>query len=144
MPLRPVITRLPVDLVARYRAVDRDVVGSAIVDTPSHLAALTEDIRARGIVVPLRLGFNDEFGILDGNHRIAVALRLGLSDVPVALIREPTDPQTGSRADDGAEGSCDHRKSAGAGRRRAPSGTRSPFELRPVRNPPNIFLGSYR
>jgi ParB-like chromosome segregation protein Spo0J len=73
--------------------VDREQVGSALVDTPSHLAALTEDIRRRSIQVPLRLGFNPDFGVLDGNHRIAVALRLGFDDVPVALIREPIRPR---------------------------------------------------
>ena len=86
-------TRLPTSLVVRYRAVDREIVGSAIVDTPSHLAALTEDIRMRGISVPLRLGFNPDFAVLDGNHRIAVALRLGLETVPVTLVREPTAPR---------------------------------------------------
>src|SRR5262245_37311948 len=86
-------TRLPASLVARYRAVDREVIGSALIDTPSHLAALTEDIRMRGICVPLRLGFNSDFAVLDGNHRIAVALRLGLADVPVTLVREPTTPR---------------------------------------------------
>jgi ParB-like chromosome segregation protein Spo0J len=91
--MRPVVTRLPTALVARYRAVDREVVGSLLVDTPSHLAALTEDIRVRGILVPLRLGFNVSFGVLDGNHRIAAALRLGLDDVPVMLVRELTEPR---------------------------------------------------
>lgn len=80
---------LPTALVARYRAVDREIVGSALVDTPSHLDALTVDIRKRGILTPLRLGFNEEFGTLDGNHRIAVAIRLGLESVPVILLREP-------------------------------------------------------
>jgi ParB-like chromosome segregation protein Spo0J len=79
------VVRLPTELVVRYRAVDRELVGSPVVDTPSHLNALTESIRARGIRVPLRLGFNARFGALDGNHRIAVALRLGLVDVPVEL-----------------------------------------------------------
>jgi hypothetical protein len=41
----------------------------------------------------LRLGFNEAFGTLDGNHRIAVAIRLGLESVPVTLIREPLIPR---------------------------------------------------
>jgi hypothetical protein len=92
VPAQSVLTTLPTSLVARYRAVDREVVGSAIVETPSHLAALTEEIRRRGIAVPLRLGFNSDFGILDGNHRIAVAIRLGLDEVPVELVRESHQP----------------------------------------------------
>lgn len=87
----PVVVRLPTDLVARYRAVDREQVGSALVDTPTHLDALTESIRAHGIRIPLRLGFNTSYGFLDGNHRIAAALRLGLGDVPVELVRVDSD-----------------------------------------------------
>jgi hypothetical protein len=54
------------------------------------LEALTEDVRRRGILVPLEFSFNDDFGALDGNHRIAVAIRLGLAEVPVELIEKPT------------------------------------------------------
>ena len=89
----PRIVTLPTALVARYQAVDREVVGSALVDTPRHLDALTEDIRRRGIQVPLRLVYNELFGILDGNHRIAVAICLGLLEVPVELVSAPRDPR---------------------------------------------------
>lgn len=82
---------LPTALLTRYRAVDREVVGSAIVDTPAHLDALTESIRANGILVPLRLSFNDRVGFLDGNHRLAAALRLGLTEVPVEPVRVPPE-----------------------------------------------------
>jgi len=88
-----VTASLPSALVARYRAVDRELVGSALVDTASHLDYLAEDIRVRGIVVPLELGFNEQFATLDGNHRIAVALRLGIEQVPVALRRCPAEPR---------------------------------------------------
>ena len=91
----PRIVTLPTALVARYRAVDREVIGSALVDTPRHLDALTEDIGRRGIQVPLRLEFNELFGTLDGNHRIAVAIRLGLLEVPVELVSAPRDPRPG-------------------------------------------------
>jgi hypothetical protein len=85
-----VVVRLPTELVARYRAVDREVIfaPSAVVDTPAHLDRLSESIAADGIRVPLRMGFNSSYGYLDGNHRIAVALRLRLPDVPVELVRE--------------------------------------------------------
>lgn len=84
---------LPTALVVRYRAVDRERVGSALVDTPRYLEALTSDIEEHGILTPLSLGFNEEFGTLDGNHRIAVALRLGLGSVPVALFAEALSPR---------------------------------------------------
>ena len=85
-----VVARLPTDLVARYRAVDREVIFAppAVVDTPAHLDRLSESIAADGIRVALRMGFNSSYGYLDGNHRIAVALRLRLPDVPVELVRE--------------------------------------------------------
>ncbi|WP_148639620.1 hypothetical protein [Brachybacterium paraconglomeratum] len=74
---------------------DREVVGSALVDTPAHLDRLASDIGQRGILVPLDLGFNQVFATLDGNHRIAVALRLGLDHVPVALHQLPEHPRPG-------------------------------------------------
>lgn len=77
--MRSAAVQLSTDLVARYRAVDREVVGSALVDTAAHLDRLTSDIGQRGILVPLDLRFNQSFATLDGNHRIAVALRLGLA-----------------------------------------------------------------
>ena len=85
-----VIARLPTDLVGRYRAVDREAIPapSAVVDTAAHLDRLSESIAADGIRVPLRMGFNSSYGYLDGNDRIAVALRLRLPGVPVELARE--------------------------------------------------------
>ncbi len=90
---------LPTELVARCRAVDREQVGSALVDTPAHLDRLTADIRREGIKVPLTLGYNDHFATLDGNHRIAVALRLGLPKVPVTLSVLPDEPRPGHAQD---------------------------------------------
>jgi hypothetical protein len=86
---------LPTTLVLRYRAVDRELVGAPahVVDTPEHLDWLTGDIRERGIATPLDLAFNDRFATLDGNHRIAVALRLGLAEVPVTLRELPIEPR---------------------------------------------------
>ncbi|WP_143467265.1 hypothetical protein [Lentzea kentuckyensis] len=92
-----VVVRLHADLVARYRAVDREVVPAPahVVDTPTHLDRLTESIAVNGIRVPLRMGFNAHYGYLDGNHRIAVALRLHLLEVPVELVEEPPDTPRG-------------------------------------------------
>lgn len=93
--MRNAAAQLPTVLVARYRAVDRDVVGSALVDTPAHLDRLASDIGQRGILAPIDLRFNQVFAALDGNHRIAVALRLGLDYVPVALHQLPEHPRPG-------------------------------------------------
>ena len=92
-----VVVWLRTELVARYRAVDREVIPapSEVVDTPAHLDRLAESIAKYGIRVPLRMGFNNRYGYLDGNHRIAVALRLGLSEVPVELIEEASDAPRG-------------------------------------------------
>lgn len=87
------VVLLPTCLVSRYRAVDREVVGSALVDSPAHLEQLTVDIEQRGILVPLALAFNSAFATLDGNHRIAVALRLDFTTIPVALHRLPISPR---------------------------------------------------
>jgi ParB-like chromosome segregation protein Spo0J len=88
-----VVVHLPTELVVRYRAVDREHVPAPpeVVDTPEHLDTLTTSIGAHGIQVPLRLQFNSSFGFLDGNHRIAVALRLGLREVPVEIVEMPPD-----------------------------------------------------
>lgn len=89
------VALLPTPLVARYRAVDRELICAPadVVDTPAHLDSLTEDIGQYGIQVPLDLKFNAQFATLDGNHRIAVALRLGLASVPVALSELAIEPR---------------------------------------------------
>ncbi|UEJ82002.1 GNAT family N-acetyltransferase [Brachybacterium halotolerans subsp. kimchii] len=84
---------LPTALVARYRAVDREIVGSPHLDTPTHLDAIEADARVRGIRTPLDLAFNEQFATLDGNHRVAVALRLGLAQVPVHVTRRLLSPR---------------------------------------------------
>ena len=54
---------------------------------------MTADIRERGILTPLQVAYNEDFATLDGNHRIAVAIRLGLDTVPVTLTRAPLTPR---------------------------------------------------
>ncbi|MCI1748045.1 MAG: ParB N-terminal domain-containing protein [Acidipropionibacterium sp.] len=89
------IVHLPTSLVTRYQVVDRELVGAPedVVDTPSHLDELERDIAAHGIREPLDLGFNERFATLDGHHRLAVARRLALETVPVALRRLPLEPR---------------------------------------------------
>lgn len=45
--------------------------------------------------MPLDLRFNQKFATLDGNHRVTVALRLGLDHVPVALDQLSAHPRPG-------------------------------------------------
>lgn len=75
--------------------VDREEVPAPaeVADTPAHLDELERDIAAHGIREPLDLGFNERFATLDGHHRLAVARRLGLGSVPVALRRLPLEPR---------------------------------------------------
>lgn len=89
------VVSLPTALVTRYQVVDREEVPAPadVVDTPSHLDELETDIAAHGIRVPLDLAFNERFATLDGHHRLAVARRLGLASVPVALRRLPLEPR---------------------------------------------------
>lgn len=89
---RPAVL-LPTALVASYRAVDREDVGSPHLDTPAHLDEIEADARIHGIRTPLDLAFNEQFATLDGNHRLAVALRLGLAQIPVHVTRRLLTPR---------------------------------------------------
>lgn len=58
--------------------------------TTSNLDELAEDIKANGFKEPLILDFNPYNGqlkIAEGNHRLAVAKKLGLKQVPVIAMR---------------------------------------------------------
>jgi hypothetical protein len=45
------------------------------------------DIKQRGVLKPLRLYTNGTFGILgDGNHRLRIALKLGIDKLPVQIL----------------------------------------------------------
>lgn len=92
-PSRQEAVELPTELVVRYRAVDREEIGAGTLDTPAHLDALTASVREHGLRTPLDLAYCADYATLDGNHRIAVALRLGLPTVPVHLTRrDPAHP----------------------------------------------------
>lgn len=98
-PMEQEAVDLPTALVVRYRAVDRELVGTATLNTPTHLDALQEQIARNGMRTPIDLAYNEEFATLDGNHRIAVALRLGLTTVPVHLTRRAQRPRPGHARD---------------------------------------------
>lgn len=92
-PMDQRAVELPTALVARCRAVDREIIGTSLLDTPAHLDRLTELIGRDGMRTPIDLAFNTRFATIDGNHRVAVALRLGLVTVPVHLTRRPLTPR---------------------------------------------------
>lgn len=77
---------------------------------PNHhyLDDLTTHIKQYGIEEPIIMGFNPKTGytrIIEGNHRLAVAKRLGLDKVPVRMLRretievDPTGKHGGSTID---------------------------------------------
>lgn len=90
---------LPTELVVRYRAVDREHVGTPTLDTAAHLDRLTALIGREGMRTPIDLAFTPEFATLDGNHRIAVALRRGWETVPVHLTRRASGLRPGHARD---------------------------------------------
>lgn len=90
---------LPTELVLRYRAVDRETVGAAVLDTSAHLDRLTALIGRDGMLTPIDLAFHQEFATIDGNHRIAVAQRLALATVPVHLSRRAAALRPGHARD---------------------------------------------
>src|SRR5690625_7150013 len=67
--MRSAAVQLTRDLVARYRAVDRQVVGSALVDTPAHLDRLTSHIGHPGLLRPLEPKFNTEMRPMGAHHQ---------------------------------------------------------------------------
>ena len=57
-----------------------------------YLNNLTEHIKQYGFEEPLIVGFNPKTGytrLIEGNHRLAAAKRLGIGDVPVRMLRRP-------------------------------------------------------
>ncbi|MCL6422559.1 GNAT family N-acetyltransferase [Brachybacterium sp. JHP9] len=92
-PSRRHAVDLPTALVARYRAVDREEIGSSHLDSAAHLDALAASIRVQGIRQPLDLAVAEEFATLDGNHRLAAAIRVGLTEVPVHISRRHSSPK---------------------------------------------------
>jgi hypothetical protein len=50
---------------------------------PHYLSALEQDIRRNGIQIPVMIG--DDGRVWDGHHRLRIAVRLGLPEVPVEI-----------------------------------------------------------
>lgn len=71
---------LPTDVAARYH----------VVETAHRLRidpTLEWDIKQKGVLKPLKLYTNGVSGILgDGNHRLRIAVKLGLDELPVQVL----------------------------------------------------------
>ena len=83
-----IVAELPVDFLWRYRQLDRW-------HQPRNSAkfrSLVADIAVRGVQEPLRLRYDAEKAlVVNGNHRLAVAVRLGIRSLPVSLEPELSD-----------------------------------------------------
>lgn len=72
-----------------FREVDREVVPKFRGDT-GYLDELTEQIKANGFTEPVILDYDPARGLAllgEGNHRLAVAQRLGLDSIPVRVVK---------------------------------------------------------
>jgi ParB-like chromosome segregation protein Spo0J len=59
--------------------------------TTEERSALVEDIRNRGIIIPVLV--DEHHAILDGRHRLEIAAELGLRDCPITVTRGLTQEQ---------------------------------------------------
>jgi hypothetical protein len=78
-PYEHQIGMVPTDVAARYREYDRT--------PPQHLV---DDIKAHGIKEPLIMTYSKSTGnamLGEGNHRLAAAQALGMTHVPVRVVR---------------------------------------------------------
>lgn len=75
---------VPLSEIEKYIEFDREVEHKI---SKKYLDELTEEIKVNGITYPITLEIYDSKGlIVEGNHRIAVAKRLGIKYIPVRVI----------------------------------------------------------
>jgi ParB-like chromosome segregation protein Spo0J len=75
---------LPTRVVARYR--DR-AINTAHRSQGNHMRRLTRAIEREGVRHPLTIKVEDgHIHLFDGNHRLAIALRLGIRHLPVYVM----------------------------------------------------------
>jgi hypothetical protein len=73
---------VPTHVVARYTEFDRNS------ENPEKVNRLAKDIAENGIREPLQIDYHHDSGwgtLVEGNHRIAAAMRAGLTHVPVVV-----------------------------------------------------------
>lgn len=76
---------VPVDFMWRYREFDR--CGDDNIWGNKYIEGLIDDIRENGIKTPIKLQIDTGKGlIVEGNHRLCIAIKLGLKTVPVEVV----------------------------------------------------------
>jgi len=84
---------VPLSVVGRYQEFDREK------ENPERITRLAKDIAENGIRTPLELQYDHERGwgtLVEGNHRLAAARRLGLTHVPVVVTSGMWNPEVGA------------------------------------------------
>ena len=75
---------VPVDFMWQYREFDR--CGDDNLYGDEYIEKLTTDIKENGIKIPIKLHIDGGKGlIVEGNHRLCIAIKLGLKTIPVQV-----------------------------------------------------------
>lgn len=80
---------VPLDQIDPFMEIDREVTPKWRGD-PGNLDRITEDVRVNGFQEPLIIEYDPKIGkalLVEDNHRLAAAKRLGLDRVPVRVVR---------------------------------------------------------
>jgi len=76
---------VPVDFMWKYREFDR--CGEDNLYGDEYIEELTNDIKENGIKSPITLQIDAGKGlIVEGNHRLCIAIRLGIETIPVKVL----------------------------------------------------------
>lgn len=76
---------VPVDFIWKYREFDR--CGDDNLYGNEYIERLTADIKENGIKIPIKLQIDGGKGlIVEGNHRLCIAIKLGLKTIPVHVV----------------------------------------------------------
>jgi hypothetical protein len=84
------VEHVPTDVVAAYAEYDRRPGGSEFDHDHERWEALKEHIRQHGVNTPIMMDYNPDTHrahISEGNHRVQIAMDVGIPHVPVVLYR---------------------------------------------------------
>ena len=78
------IYNVPIEIIWNYREFDR--CGSDNIKGNDYIDELTKDIKENGIKIPIKLLVDTGKALLiEGNHRLCIAKKLGMKTVPVQV-----------------------------------------------------------
>lgn len=81
----------------QYREFDR--CGDDNLWGDDYIEKLTADIKENGVKIPIRLNIDNDNGlIIEGNHRLCIAIRLGLKTIPVRVEHKSLSPRNKHKA----------------------------------------------